>query len=52
MQNPEWLIIDGIAPFFRGYGKKRVNWSKIPFTHVEKSGMLDAASPAARQLLG
>jgi len=27
----EWFIIDGIGPFFRGYEKKRVNWSKIPF---------------------
>lgn len=50
MQNLEWLIIDGIAPFFRDYRKKRINWSKIPFPHIEKAGMLDADSPAARQL--
>lgn len=28
-------IIDGIGPFFRGYGKKRINWSKIPFENLE-----------------
>jgi hypothetical protein len=50
MKTFEWLIIDGIAPFFRGYGKKRINWSKIPFSYVEKSGMLDAGSPANLQL--
>lgn len=37
----EWLIIDGIGPFFRGYEKKRINWSKIPFEHVQASGMLE-----------
>lgn len=37
---PEWLILDAIGPFFRDYSKKRVNWSKIPFQHVEKSGWL------------
>ena len=31
----EWLLIDGIGPFFHGYDKKRVNWSKIPFAHLE-----------------
>jgi hypothetical protein len=31
----DWLLIDGIAPFFHGYRKKRVNWSKIPFSHLE-----------------
>jgi hypothetical protein len=36
----EWLITDGIAPFFRNCPDKRVNWSKTPFDHVEKSGML------------
>jgi hypothetical protein len=36
----EWMIIDGIGPFFRGYEKKRINWSKIPFEHVQSSGML------------
>lgn len=51
MYNHEWLIIDGVAPFFRGYGKKRVNWSKIPFAYVEKAGMLDPDQPTARQLI-
>src|SRR5688500_1350962 len=29
-----WLLIDGIGPFFRGYEKSRINWSKIPFAHL------------------
>jgi hypothetical protein len=47
---PDWLIIDAIGPFFRDYSKKRVNWSKIPFLHVERSGMLERGS-ARKQLL-
>ncbi len=43
----DWLIIDAIGPFFRGYSKKRVNWSKIPFLHVEKSGWLESADAQA-----
>ncbi|MBC8127389.1 MAG: hypothetical protein H8M99_09650 [Gloeobacteraceae cyanobacterium ES-bin-144] len=35
----ELFLIDAIGPFFRGYERTRVNWSKIPFTH------LDTASP-------
>jgi alpha-glucuronidase len=31
----EWLLIDGIGPFFHGYTRKRINWSKIPFAHLE-----------------
>jgi hypothetical protein len=31
----EWLLIDGIGPFFHGYQRKRINWSKIPFAHLE-----------------
>ena len=30
----ELFLIDAIGPFFRGYQKKRVNWSKIPFPHL------------------
>ena len=30
----EIFLIDAIGPFFRGYEKQRVNWSKIPFTHL------------------
>ncbi len=30
----ELFLIDAISPFFRGYEKQRVNWSKIPFTHL------------------
>ena len=29
------LLIDGIGPFFRHYNKKRINWSKIPFSSIE-----------------
>ncbi len=28
------FLIDAIGPFFRGYRKRRINWSKIPFTHL------------------
>ncbi len=28
------FLIDAIGPFFRGIRRKRVNWSKIPFTHL------------------
>ena len=28
-------MIDGIGPFFRHYNKKRINWSKIPFSGIE-----------------
>ena len=28
------FLIDGIGPFFRKYRKKRINWSKIPFTEI------------------
>lgn len=30
----EIFLIDAIGPFFRGYDSQRVNWSKIPFTHL------------------
>ena len=29
------FLIDAIGPFFRGYDRKRINWSKIPFTHLD-----------------
>ena len=35
------FLIDGIAPFFHGYDKKRINWSKIPFANLERDGRLD-----------
>lgn len=31
-------LIDAIGPFFRGYAKRRINWSKIPFTHLATEG--------------
>lgn len=31
------FLIDAIGPFFRGYEKKRINWSKIPFSHLGDS---------------
>jgi len=37
----DWLILDATGPFFRGYEKKRVNWSKVPFPHIVKSGWLE-----------
>lgn len=37
----DWLIIDGIAPFFRGATRPRINWSKIPFADLEVDGQPD-----------
>ncbi len=37
------LLIDGIGPFFRGYARRRINWSKIPFDNLENQGDFDAA---------
>ncbi len=34
----ELFLIDAIGPFFRGYKRKRINWSKIPFMHLEDIG--------------
>lgn len=34
----ELFLIDAIGPFFRGYDRKRVNWSKIPFMHLLEAG--------------
>jgi hypothetical protein len=34
----ELALIDGIGPFFRGYQKRRINWSKIPFPHLATAG--------------
>ncbi len=33
----EIFLIDAIGPFFKGYRKQRVNWSKIPFTHLAEA---------------
>jgi hypothetical protein len=30
----ELFLIDAIGPFFRGYKRARINWSKIPFVHL------------------
>ncbi len=35
------FLIDAIGPFFRGYRRKRVNWSKIPFTHLTEASPED-----------
>ena len=32
------FLIDGIGPFFRGYNRKKINWSKIPFAHLDTTG--------------
>jgi len=34
----ELALIDAIGPFFRGYHKRRINWSKIPFAHLATTG--------------
>ncbi len=31
----ELFLIDATGPFFRGYARKRINWSKIPYTHLD-----------------
>jgi len=31
----ELVLIDAIGPFFKGYDKQVVNWSKLPFDHLE-----------------
>lgn len=41
----EWRIIDGIGPFFATQqGRRRINWSKIPFSDLERDGQLDPES--------
>ncbi len=39
----ELVLIDAIGPFFRGYDRRRINWSKIPFRHLATSG--ESAEP-------
>jgi hypothetical protein len=34
----ELALIDAIGPFFRGYQRRRINWSKIPFSHLATAG--------------
>lgn len=34
----ELFLIDAIGPFFRGYERRRINWSKIPFGHLKTVG--------------
>jgi len=31
-------LIDAIGPFFRGVDQKRINWSKIPYSHLATEG--------------
>lgn len=40
----ELFLIDAIGPFFRGYDRKRVNWSKIPFMHLANATENDWAA--------
>ncbi|MBB5038149.1 hypothetical protein [Prosthecobacter dejongeii] len=34
----ELLLIDTIGPFFRGYDRRVINWSKIPWDHAGRQG--------------
>ncbi|HEY5894233.1 MAG TPA: hypothetical protein VIT91_13490 [Chthoniobacterales bacterium] len=34
----EIALIDANGPFFRGFHKRRINWSKIPFSHLALAG--------------
>jgi hypothetical protein len=45
----EHLLIDGIGPFFRGYKPKRINWSKVPFAHIETTDAI--ATDRARRIV-
>lgn len=36
MSPPNIYLIDAIGPFFRGYKKKTINWSKIPWRRIQK----------------
>jgi hypothetical protein len=36
------FMIDGIGPFFLGHPKRTVNWSKIPFSFLERDGRVRA----------
>lgn len=38
-----WFILDAIGPFFRGYDRHRINWSKVPFPHLDRDGCVDRA---------
>jgi hypothetical protein len=38
----ELFLIDGIAPFFRDYDREVINWSKVPFAHLEQRKGLNA----------
>ena len=35
---PGLFFIDAIGPFFRGLRRRRTNWSKIPFEHLQTDG--------------
>lgn len=37
------FIIDGIGPFFRDLDQSVINWSKVPFSHLENGDGLDEA---------
>jgi hypothetical protein len=49
----ELALIDAIGPFFRGYDKRRINWSKIPFDHLALGGeAADAQWARIREEIG
>ncbi len=49
----ELALIDAIGPFFRGYQKRRINWSKIPFDHLLREGAAaDAQWAQIREEIG
>jgi hypothetical protein len=41
MKTVRYAIIDAIGPFFEGYQKPIINWSKIPFSHLESGDQLN-----------
>lgn len=42
MPDMDLFMIDGIGPFFLGHPKRTVNWSKIPFSFLEREGRVQA----------
>ena len=37
-EGDDLFLIDAVGPFFRGYNRRTINWSKIPFAHLKLEG--------------
>lgn len=38
----KFMLLDGIGPFFRHCRQRHINWSKIPFSSIERDGVIDS----------